>query len=1002
MLSVIRFSMRNSIAVFLIIALLVAGGLYSVNNMKMEKYPDVDIPYLHMRILYPGASPEQVMNDIGKPLEQELANVKGKVNMYTGANPNVFWSTLQFNMSVDMDDAEQRMRDAVAKLKLPDTAGEPSFQKERLDAEVYQLAVYGGTDEQVQQVVDESIVPAIRNVSGIDEINILGESERNLYIRLRPDALKEYKLSYDQVKQLIAANNLSIPIGDLRTPEQTLPIRAGSAFKSAEDVSNIPLLMPASSSNAILKLGDIAEVAYEAPVTSFTRMNGKPALLLSVIPKPGEDAVSIANQVKDEVAGTPLPTGLKSEVMIDRSVEIEHSVSSMLREVMLGALMAVVVTLLFLRNVRATIIAIISIPLSMFASFMVLQRLGYTLNMMTLAGIAVAIGRVVDDSIVVIENIFRRIRMSQERGANLVEQATREVSSAITSSTLTTVAVFLPLAFVPGIVGKFFVPLAWTIVISLLFSLLVAVSVVPLMSRLSLLRLKHVEPRENRLQITYRAALHWSLGHRLSTLGLAVVLLLGSAALVPSLGFNFLPSEQVKTYDITVKMPVGTALSQTDDAAKQIEAILKSRSEVARVGTYVSGETANLSFTVKDDVSDTNALAKQLREKFKQVAGPREVTLAGVGGINVGNRLQITVNGPNIGKIKEAAGQITEALKGVEGLADVRNSAEGEKPEITIEFDNAKLAAHGLTPATVSLTLHNMVQGSRVSEAQIEGKTTGVILSTLMDSTPSLSALEEQTIPTPMGTAVKLKNLGTVKQVVNPTTIAHYNQAEYLQVNGTITETNSGKVTADAEKAMNALKLPDGVTWRSEGASKEMNDGFVNMGIALALSVFLVYMVMLLAFGEWKLPFVILAAIPFSVIGALAGLYAVGEPVGMPAMIGLLMLNGIVVTNAIVLLERVRSNMRRGLDKHAALMEAGATRVRPILMTAIATIGALLPLALSTEAGLVSRALAVVVIGGLTTSTFLTLLIVPVLFSLVTRGKRKGDIPTDSTLSSPV
>ncbi|WP_052476059.1 efflux RND transporter permease subunit [Cohnella kolymensis] len=739
----------------------------------------------------------------------------------------------------------------------------------------------------------------------------------------------------------------------------------------------------------MLKLGDIADVAYEAPAATFTRMNGEPALLVSVVPKAGEDAVSIAKQVKQEIGKTPLPAGLKSQVMLDQAVEIEHSVNSMLREVMLGALMAVVVTLLFLRNVRSTLIAVISIPLSMFASFMVLQYLGYTLNMMTLAGIAVAIGRVVDDSIVVIENIFRRVRMTHDRSSDLVEQGTREVSAAITSSTLTTVAVFLPLAFVPGIVGKFFVPLAWTIVISLLFSLLVAVSVVPLMSRLSLLRLKHTEPRENRLQRSYRGALRWALAHRLLTLGLAVVLLLGSAALVPTLGFNFLPSEQVKTYNITVKMPIGTAVAKTNESAKQIESILKSRSEVDRVGTYVGGETANLSFTVNDSNKDTEPLAKDLREQFKQVAGPREVTLAGVGGIHVGNEMEIIVNGPNAEKIKEAGTQMVAALKNIEGLADVRNSAEGEKPEIAVDFDDAKLASHGLTPASVSIALHNIVEGSTIGKAQIQGKTTDMILSTQMGAAPSLETLQEQTIPSPLGTLVPLKEIGTVKQVVNPTTISHYNQAEYLQVRGTITDTNSGKVTADAEKALRALKLPDGVTWESQGASKEMNEGFINMGIALGISVFLVYMVMLLAFGEWKLPIVILVAIPFSVIGAVAGLFLVGEPVGMPAMIGLLMLNGIVVTNAIVLLERVRSNMSRGLSKHDALLEAGVTRVRPILMTAIATIGALLPLALSTEAGLVSRALAVVVIGGLTTSTFLTLLIVPVLYSLVTREKSK-------------
>jgi multidrug efflux pump subunit AcrB len=995
---IVRFSMKNSVAIFILILMLVGGGIYSIQQMKMEKYPQVDIPYLHLSIYYPGASPEQVMQDIGYPLEQQLSNVKGVSNLYTGANPSVFYATLEFSMTASMEQAEKDTREAVAKFKLPDTALAPNFRKEQLDAEVYTVAVYGGTQEKVQQVVEQTLRPSIRSINGIDEVNVNGFHEKKVFVRVKPEALKSNNLTLDQVKQFIAANNASFPIGDLKTPDQTLPIRLNNSLKSLEDIKNIPILTAKSKT---LKLSNIADISYATTDKGITRINGEPAVTLTVIPQGGQDAVKIAKQAKEKVASVKLPDGLKIAVLLDRSSEIEKSVYGMLREVVLGALMAVLVTLLFLRNLRSTIIAVISIPLSMFASVIVLNNLGYTLNMMTLAGIAVAIGRVVDDSIVVIENVFRRVGSAQVRDNALVETATREVSSAITSSTITTVAVFLPLAFVPGIVGKFFVPLAWTIVISLLFSLLVAITVVPLMSRLFLLNLKHREPRENLLQRVYRRVLGGALKHRWLTLLAAVLLLVSSIVFIaPGLGVNFLPAEKALKYNINITMPIGTVVTKTEQISGKVEQILREHNEIELITASIGDESANLSFSVKEGVkTDTDALAKNLREQFKGVEDAKGISLVGVsGGVNVGSDFQLVVNGPNLDTIKQAADQMITSLKSVPNLTEVRSSAEGEKPEISIAFDNSKLAANGLTPATVALDLHTRVDGTTITKSQIEGKSTDVVLSMEMKAA-TIDTLKTQKITTPLGTQVALQDLGTVQLVKNPSDVSRFNQADYLQIRGTITDNNTGKVTSDAEKAINALKLPEGVTWNSQGASKELNTGFLNMGIALVISMFLVYMVMLIAFSDWKLPLVILVAIPFSWIGALLGLFAVNEPVGMPALIGILMLGGIVVTNAIVLLDRVKTNLAKGMNKRQALMEAGVTRIRPILMTAIATIGALLPLAISTDGGLISRALAVVVIGGLSTSTLLTLIIVPVIFSLVTREKRSRHIPTSSQVA---
>jgi len=993
---IIRFSMKNTVAIFLLILMLVGGGVYSISQMKMEKYPNVGIPYLHFVIPYPGASPEQVMRDIGKPVEQELRNSKGFENVYTTAQANVLFGTAQIPMSTSIDEGMQELRTAIGKVKLPDTADTPTFSSEEMDADVFSFALSGGKLEEVQTYVQNTLLPQLKGIAGVKEIETAGIFENEVQIRLRPDAMKEHGLTFDQVNQTIQANNASIPIGDLITGDRKLPIRADKTLTSLEQIKQIPILSVSPTAAvaggnpiASVQLGEIADVDYEAPAHAFPRLNGESAVMIAVLANGGEDAVQIAKDAKAIVAAAALPAGVQMTTLQDRSLEIEHSVNSMLREVALGAIMATIVTLLFLRNLRSTIIAIISIPLSMFASFIVIGYLGYTLNMMTLAGIAVAIGRVVDDSIVVIENIFRRVRSARDRDGALVEQATHEVASAITSSTLTTVAVFLPLAFVPGIVGKFFVPLAWTIVVSLLFSLLVAVSVVPLLSRLSLLKLKHHEPKKTVLQRIYGRSLAWTLKHRLVTLTAAIIVwALSIGLLAPTLGFNFLPSEQTRDYNVGVKLPVGTSLGKTEDKAKDIETIIRQTKGIERVTAYVGAENANLKFVVGESIPDPDGLVADLRKQLDAVQGVSSMTISGQQAIGGSASVEVFVNGPNLTAIQSGADQIVGALKNIEGLANVRSTAEGEKPEIAIAFNDQKLAENGFMPAAVALQLRNMMNGVMATKIDMNGQTTAVRLTMQTSGMNAIDLFKEQRVTNPLGKSIAIQELGTISEVKNRTSISHENQKEFIQISGTITISNTSKVSADAQAAINALKLPNGVTWSSVGAAKEMNDGFINMGIALAISILLVYMVMLIAFSDWKVPLIILVAIPFSMIGAVLGLYAVGEPIGMPALIGLLMLNGIVVTNAIVLLERVRTNMNRGMAKYEALIEGGSTRLRPILMTAIATVGALIPLALSAEAGVVSRALAVVVIGGLATSTFLTLYIVPVLFSLVMRERK--------------
>lgn len=986
MKSLIRFSMNNGVALLLIVAILIGGGAYAMNQMKMEKYPAVDIPYLTVQIVYPGASPSQVMDTFGQQLEAELNRLDRLENLYVTAGANYFAATLGFEMGIDMEVAEANARAAVGKVEMPSSVKNINYYKDQLEGDVYSIAISGSDTDSLQTYIRDRLLPAYRAIDGIERLDASGLIDERAVVTLREADMGAHGIDATLAKAAIVSAQLSVPIGSWRTEAELLPVRVGDTIGSLEELRGVLMW----TAQGPVTLSEVADIAYARDDDQRVRLNGQPAIILSVVGKGGYDTVRLVSELEAAEAAAPVPDGLSKQLLVKRTEEIQRSVNSMLQEVLLGACMAMLVTLLFLRNLRSTLIAIISIPLSMFASMLVLNQLGYTLNIMTLAGIAVAIGRVVDDSIVVIENVFRRVRMTERRDDRLVEDATSEVSRAITSSTLTTVAVFLPLAFVPGIVGAFFRPLAWTIVISLLFSLLVAITVVPLLSRLSLLKVKHRKHAESGLQSFYRRMLEWSLSHRLVTLLLAFLLLLGSLAVLASgsLGFNFLPSEPSRKFTVEVSMAEGANVQATDKIVSQIEAAIHQH-PVKYVAANIRNASASVSFRVDDQVHDTDALAQELREQFKRIDGAKTITLAGEAAIGGTNGLIITVNGPDDQSILQAGDQMVEVLKGITGLEDIRHTGQGEKPEVRFVTEDRKFAEVGLNNGLIAQAMNRVLQGETLTSAVLDGRSTDIVLreGAAPESSAPIGVLNDIVVQNVLGQSVRLGDVGSWERVLGPSSIQRLNQKQYVQLRGTITDANTGGVTATVESKLNGLRLPDGITWEAVGASKEMNEGFASMGIALGISVFLVYLVMLLAFGEWLTPFVILFSIPFSLIGALGGLWLVGEPVGMPALIGLLMLNGIVVTNAIVLLERVRGNLRQGMERDTSLLEAGVTRLRPILMTAIATIGALFPLSLSSDVGLVSRSLAVVVIGGLATSTLLTLIIVPVIFSLLHRRK---------------
>ena len=780
---------------------------------------------------------------------------------------------------------------------------------------------------------------------------------------------------------------------------------ASSGSASASSKSSTPEV-----AIGMVRLGDIAKVTYAPQDGSVgSRANSKQAVLIDVVKTQDSNTVDISTDVDaalgDLSEGFP-GAGAKVVTVYDASIGINASVDGMLREGLLGALFAVIVIMVFLRNWRATIIAAVSIPLSILIAMVFLKQTNVTLNVMTLGGLTVAIGRVVDDSIVVIENIFRHLQRGETPNAELVRKATSEVASAITTSTLTTVAVFLPLGLVTGVIGKIFLPFAITVALALLASLLVAITVVPLMAKWFLLKGRMpVEPvGESRPMALYRRVLTWSLEHRWIVVAAAATLFVGSLALVPLIGTGFVPEAKEKYIQVDVTYPEGTKSGEVDKAVLGIEKALSTEKPVDFFQSTVGASSTSVSmsgglggantaalYVRLDADADMDSVVASLEKKTKGVGGKEaEIAFNPVSTSGTNSSLELIITGDDLGDIKTASDTIEKALVDVKGLANVKSNLGVARKQLVVDIDQAKAAQYGLNAAMVAGTVRGYVADQKAGTIKVKGQPTDVTYVLALDPLKQAEEMRKLELTTPLGKTIRLSAIAAVDETQSPVAILTRDGAEYASVGGRITERDTGSVITAVTEKVATLDLPNGVATETGGTAEQMNESFSQLGIAMIIAIGAVYLVLMIAFGEAVAPLAIMFSLPLAVVGGLIGLLATGLPLDIPAMIGALMLIGIVVTNAVVLVDRVRQKQRIGMDRRSSLLEAGSTRMRPILMTAIATIMALAPLASGfAEGALISQSLAVIVIGGLTTSTLLTLIVVPVAYDLLEGAKAR-------------
>ncbi|WP_027094705.1 efflux RND transporter permease subunit [Cohnella thermotolerans] len=1014
MKGLIGFSMNKTAAMLIMIVILFGGGLYSANSLKLENMPDVSFPVVVISTTY-SASPQDVMTEVSKPIEDKIANMQALDSLTSTSSDNGSTVIAQFKQGTDIDKKKQDIESLVQTVQLPTTASRPivsTFGFASIPA--YYLAVYaedGMTQSDLDHVFKDELEPGFESIDGIDHIDKIGARQTSLDIELKADVLSAYGFAPSEVTGAIQAALASGSVGSIKLDGNAQMVRVTGELNSLYNLNRLELT---TASGQTLLLKDVADIKAVTDSEFIARVDGKPAIGINLYKTSDANAVDFSNETKAKLAQWEKAyPNLTFKTVYDSADDVRESISGLLREGMVGIVLAALIILLFLRNVRMTAIVLVSIPLSILITLILMNYFGLTLNVMSLGGMFIAVGRIVDDSIVVIENIFTNLQKAQKRNQSVILMAVRQVSMAITSSTLVTVGVFLPIAFVTGIVGEFFRPFAVTVACALLASLLVALTVIPLMAKLLVLRsLKtgsHDEHAKGKVTSFYERVLNWCLSRKIKTLLLSGVLFIVTVVgTIPNLAVNFISDSGAdRQMSFTLKLPYNTGLESTDEQTKQIEALLREAKDesgkpiftfIQSLVGYAGGDDqtpymAEIDTEVNDSVDPdaikeryTNLILAQLPQGSEVTPG----SLSGGGGGFNSTDFSYQLAGDDQEALEQAASLVEAKLQEFPELKDIKDTLGDSKTQVQVTVSQPKARQFGLSSSSIMSAVQSWLHEANLGDIRFDN----VLYTTTIGLSPqdkdSLEKLGKLPLRTPSGSIVYLNEVAKIEKVEAPVSLRREDQKQVVTITASIESENKSAVSSKVSAALSGIRLPEGVSTSVGGVSEDIGESFSQLFVAMGVAVAIVYLIMVLCFGNAGTPFAILFSLPLAVIGGLLGLLIASEAINITSLIGFMMLIGIVVTNAIVLLDRAQQLIKEGYAARHALLEAGRVRLRPIVMTAAATIVAMIPLALGFSHGtLISKGLAVVVIGGLTTSTLLTLVVVPVIYEMLESARNR-------------
>lgn len=1022
-MSIYKSAVNKPITTIMLFVAVIVVGIYALIKMPVDLYPEIEPPIISVMTTYPGANAADIETNITKPLEDALNSIDNLDEVTSTSTDNLSVITLQFKWESNLDEAANDIRNVIDRVMdaLPEGTDRPTIFK--FSTNMMPIVFYAITANEsymgLEKLIDEKIVNPLNRVDGVGSVAMMGAPKRVVYVDADPNKLDAYNLTIEQIGNVISSENLNMPSGNVKMGLMDYQLRVQGEFNDSRNLQN---LVVGNYGGNIIYLRDVASVRDSLKdITLDEKINGKTGLRMFVMKQSGANTVKVAREINEnlEILKKDLPPDVKIEQIFDSSTFIKGSINNLSETLMYAFLFVILVVIMFLGRWRATFIIILTIPISLISAFIYLFATGNSINIISLTSLSIAIGMVVDDAIVVLENITRHI----ERGSSPREAAiyaTNEVWLAVLVTTLVIVAVFMPLTLVSGMTGVMFNQLGWIVSITIVVSTVAAITLTPMLSaRLlgidKLSKKEHwfshsrtIEPLLIKMDDLYVNTLSWALRHKWTVIFLGAGIFFSSMVLFKYIGTDFMPQSDEGRITAAIELQTGTRVEETVKIARKIEGIVKERyPEItilsASAGSDDEGSMFSLWSTTGSNVINLMMRLKDRDERERsvfeiatdlraQLAGIPEIITANVttasqsfGGNT--NTVDVEIYGYDFDKTNALAEQLKQKISGIKGASDVLISRKKDKPELQITLDREKIATHGLNTAMVSNMVHNRVSGLIASKYKEEGDEYDIKVRLTEESRNSITDLQEMTIMSPAGQKIKLKELATIQEYWGPPSIQHKRKERLVTVSVKPDDIPLGDLAASINGALKDVSIPQEIMVTVGGAYQDQQEAFGDIGLLMAISIILVYIVMASQFESFKMPFIIMLSIPFAFSGVALALFLTGTTLSMVAALGAVLLIGIVVKNGIVLVDFINLMRDRGYELNEAIIKSGRSRLRPVLMTALTTILGMVPLALSSgEGSEMWKPMGITVIGGLIFSTIVTMVIVPVMYGLM--GKR--------------
>lgn len=1027
-MKVSKIAINRPVTTVMLMFIIIVVGIVSYLKLPLDLFPQMNIPYAIVRTTYEGAGPSEIESLVTKPLEQVLGTVSNIKEVSSMSSNEQSIVVLEFVDGTDMDLAALDVREKIDLIKsaLPSGTSAPMVMKIDPNAmAIMEVGLTGDVDlVEMKRIIDDGILNRIERIKGVASVSVSGAKEKEIKITMLPEKMAGYGISTAQIAQILRMENLNLPVGQANYGEQSLLVRTVGEFSNIEDIRNLPI----QTASGTVSLKDMAVITEDfKEMNSWSYMNGTPSINLSIEKQSTANTVEVSKAIKTEIANLQKDySEIQFSFLSDNSKLIEISIDSVVDSAVQGAVLALLILFIFLRNFRSTVIVGVAIPVSIIFSFVLMYFFNLSLNIVSLGGLTLGIGMLVDNSIVVLENIYRH-REDGLRRAEAAYTGVKEVGMAVIASTFTTVAVFLPLIYVEGMVAQVFKDMSLTITFSLLASLIVALTVVPMMASKMLKIEKRDESKKKRL-ITrlldgwgvlldridgvYRKVLNWCIHRKAVTCFLMLIILVVSAYLGIMNGAELMPSVEMGTFSVSASTPQGSSMDKNYEIAERIQLELKDIQEIKNIYvTVTNGQSGAMSLMggsgsnavrITADVGSKSERERTVAEIVDEVRNDLEGKIAGAElsfqasemSMSTGKPVAIQISGDDYKVLENITADVMEIVQSVEGTREITSSLDEGQMEAQIEINRNKAAMYGLNMQTIAGALQNAVTGNIATTYKVNG--TEIDVRVVYDPTKVeyMKDIENISIPSQLVGNVPLSDIGSIRIEESPSTIRRESNKRVVMVEADLFGVATNTANEQIEEKLAAYSMPQGYHYEIAGEMEELEESFNSLALAIAAAVLLVYMVLAAQFESFLHPFTIMFSIPLSVTGAVLGLVIAGKPISMPALIGILMLVGIVVNNAIVLVDYIIQLRADGMTRTEAILKAGPTRLRPIMMTMMTTVLALVPMSLGMGEGTDMMApLAISVIGGLLLSTFTTLVIIPVIYDifdrLVERRKRK-------------